>query len=63
MVEAYIRAQKMIEDRKSAPVKGQGMVEYALILVAIAVVVMVVLATMGGQIVAQFNTIVTALGG
>ncbi|MDD3705092.1 MAG: Flp family type IVb pilin [Clostridiaceae bacterium] len=41
--------------------KGQGMVEYALIIGLIAVVVIGVLGTMGGSIEAKFQDIVTAL--
>jgi pilus assembly protein Flp/PilA len=43
--------------------KGQGMVEYALIIVLIAIVVIVVLGLLGGQISTVFNEITTALGG
>jgi pilus assembly protein Flp/PilA len=43
--------------------KGQGLVEYALILVLIAVVVIAVLTLLGNQVSAVFETIVNALGG
>ena len=43
--------------------RGQSMVEYALILVLIAVVVMVVLGTMGNVIAAKFQSITSTLGG
>ena len=42
--------------------RGQSMVEYALILVLIAVVVMVVLGTMGNVIAAKFQSITSTLG-
>ena len=42
---------------------GQAMVEYALILVLIAVVVIGVLLLLGGQIKSIFTNIVGALGG
>jgi pilus assembly protein Flp/PilA len=42
---------------------GQGMVEYALILVLVSIVVIVILLTMGGQIANVFSNIVTALNG
>jgi pilus assembly protein Flp/PilA len=42
--------------------KGQGMVEYALIIVLIAIVVIAVLTLLGGQIRTVFQTIATALG-
>ncbi len=43
--------------------EGQGLVEYALILVLVAVVVIVVLALLGPAIGDIFSNIVTALGG
>ena len=43
--------------------RGQGLVEYALILVLVAIVVIGVLATMGTKISAAFNDIVGTLGG
>jgi pilus assembly protein Flp/PilA len=42
---------------------GQGLVEYALILVLVAIVVIGVLITMGTRISAAFQDIVTKLGG
>lgn len=41
--------------------QGQGMVEYALILVLVSIVVIVILITMGGQIANVFSNVVTAL--
>ena len=43
--------------------EGQGLVEYALILVLISVVVIAVLAAVGDQIVVVFEQIKVALGG
>ena len=43
--------------------EGQGLVEYALILVLIAVVVIVLLTTLGGQVQSTFSTIVSGMGG
>jgi len=43
--------------------EGQGLVEYALILVLVAVVVIVILALLGPQIGQIFSDIVDALGG
>jgi len=43
--------------------KGQGMVEYALIIVLIAIVVIAVLGLLGGQIAQVFSDIVAGLGG
>jgi pilus assembly protein Flp/PilA len=42
---------------------GQGLVEYALILVLVAIVVIAILALLGPQIGNVFSRIVTALGG
>ena len=42
--------------------RGQGMVEYALILVLVSIVVIVLLLTMGGQIKNVFSNVVAALG-
>ena len=41
---------------------GQGMVEYALILVLVSIVVIVILLTMGNQIKNVFSNVVDALG-
>jgi pilus assembly protein Flp/PilA len=40
---------------------GQGMVEYALILVLVSIVVLIILATMGNQIKNVFSNVVLAL--
>lgn len=47
----------------AAQEKGQGLVEYALILVLIAIVVIVALTLLGGSVGNIFNDITTALGG
>ena len=41
--------------------KGQGLVEYALILVLIAIVVIIILTLLGGQVNNIFSTIASAL--
>ncbi len=41
--------------------KGQGMVEYALILALVSVVAIIILTTLGGQIKTVFPSVVTAL--
>jgi pilus assembly protein Flp/PilA len=48
-----------LRTRKSE--KGQGMVEYALILVLIAVVVIVILGVLGGKVSTTFSTVSSAL--
>lgn len=52
----YSRRGKLAEQR------GQGMVEYALILVLVSIVVIVILLTMGNQINNVFSNVVAALG-
>ncbi len=47
---------------KLAEQLGQGMVEYALILVLVSIVVIVILLTMGNQINNVFSNVVAALG-
>jgi pilus assembly protein Flp/PilA len=49
--------------RFGARQEGQGMVEYALILVLVSIVVIIVLLTMGNQINNVFSNVVVALGG
>ena len=50
-----------VEARPAVDQRGQGMVEYALILVLVSIVVIVILLTMGGQIGNVFSNIVVAL--
>jgi pilus assembly protein Flp/PilA len=58
MLSKYLRLRELLvrED-------GQGLVEYALILVLVAIVVIGVLTTMGSTISKAFSDIVTSLGG
>ena len=53
----------MSRARRRARQRGQGLIEYALILVLVAIVVIGVLTTMGTRISAAFQDIVTKLGG
>ena len=48
--------------RRDLGQRGQGMVEYALILVLVSIVVIVILLTMGHQIANVFSNVVAALG-
>ncbi|MFH1446708.1 MAG: Flp family type IVb pilin, partial [Chloroflexota bacterium] len=43
--------------------KGQGLIEYALIILLIAIVVIAALTFLGPQIAAVYDSITTALGG
>lgn len=43
--------------------EGQGLVEYALILVLISVVAIVIMTTVGGQVKNVFSSVSNALGG
>ena len=54
----YVRAQGLFKSKK-----GQGMVEYGLIIGLIAVVVIVALTAVGGQLSILFTTIKTKLTG
>jgi len=47
----------------AAQEKGQGLVEYALILVLIAIVVLVVLAALGDRVTQIFSQITSGLNG
>jgi pilus assembly protein Flp/PilA len=54
---------RLLEEAVRARQRGQGLVEYALILVLVAIVVIGVLTTMGTRIEAAFKDIVGGLGG
>jgi pilus assembly protein Flp/PilA len=58
VVSKYLRLRGLL-----AREDGQGLVEYALILVLVAIVVMGVLFTMGNKIQTAFQDIVNKLGG
>lgn len=54
------RALRILTGRKQ---QAQSMVEYALILVLVAIVVVTVLTTLGARITGVFTNVVKALGG
>jgi pilus assembly protein Flp/PilA len=56
------RREVGVSSRPSRGQRGQGMVEYALILVLVSIVVIVILLTMGNQIQNVFSNVVAALG-
>jgi pilus assembly protein Flp/PilA len=58
MLSKYLRLRELL-----ARERGQGLVEYALILVLVAIVVIGVLTTLGSRIQAAFQDIVGSLGG
>ena len=58
MLSMYLKAKSLMTRQE-----GQGMVEYALILVLVSIVVIVILLTMGNQIKNVFSNVVAALGG
>lgn len=58
MLSIYLRLRGLLTRKE-----GQGLVEYALILVLVAIVVIGVLTTMGTKIQAAFQDIVNKLGG
>jgi pilus assembly protein Flp/PilA len=60
----YLRLQELVESAKAKVTEreeGQGMVEYALILVLIAVVVIVILQVVGRQVNNVFSNISNGL--
>ena len=54
-------AHREVSSTPPSQQSGQGMVEYALILVLVSIVVIVILLTMGGQIANVFSNVITAL--
>jgi len=59
VLSAYWKARGAIHLRRQS---GQGMVEYALILVLVSIIVIVMLLTMGKQIRNVYSNVVAALG-
>ena len=55
---AYLRVAAQLEQNR-----GQGLVEYALIIVLVAIVVIGALTALGGSVQTVFETIIGALGG
>jgi pilus assembly protein Flp/PilA len=58
----YIRLRELMVRNQEEGQEGQGMVEYALILVLIAVVVIVILTVVGKQVNNVFSNISSGLG-
>jgi pilus assembly protein Flp/PilA len=56
VLTGYVCFRRLLDDRR-----GQGLVEYALILVLVAIVVIGVLGLLGGQIHNAFQDIVSTL--
>lgn len=66
MLSLYVRLRRFLDFRPTgllARRRGQGLVEYALILVLVAIVVIVALTAMGQQIRNVFSNITTTLTG
>ncbi len=59
--ERYMRATEWLARRLERPEDGQGMVEYALILVLIAIVVIVILQVVGKQLNNVFSNVSNGL--
>ena len=57
MVELYVRLSNWLRGEK-----GQGMVEYVLILVLISVVAIAIMTTVGNDVKGVFSQVATALG-
>ena len=62
MVQIYAVVESYIASLKDRSDEGQGLVEYALIIVLVSIVAMVGLAALGTEIDAVFGKIKTALG-
>jgi pilus assembly protein Flp/PilA len=58
----YLRVRELMVRKQEEAEEGQGMVEYALILVLIAVVVIVILTVVGNQVKNVFSNISSGLG-
>ena len=58
----YLRLRELMVRKQEEDQEGQGMVEYALILVLIAVVVIVILTVVGKQVSNVFSNISSGLG-
>lgn len=61
MLKLYVKCITALNSLKENK-KGQGLVEYGLIIGLVAVVVIASLALLGGKLKEFFNTILTALG-
>jgi pilus assembly protein Flp/PilA len=63
LVDAYLRLrERLLRPPERDDETGQGMVEYALILILIAVVVIVVLTTLGKRVNNLFSNVSSGLG-
>lgn len=58
LINYYIRVQNVLRSPK-----GQGMVEYGLILALVSVVVIATLTSIGNQLLVKFGNVLTGLGG
>jgi pilus assembly protein Flp/PilA len=59
--ELYLRLTEFIARKRAKSEEGQGMVEYALILVLIAIVVIVIITVVGKQVNNVFSNISNGL--
>jgi len=59
--QMIFQAKELLNRIGSRQEKGQGLIEYALILLLVAIVVIVILATLGDQINAVFQSIIDTL--
>ncbi|HYF94090.1 MAG TPA: Flp family type IVb pilin [Symbiobacteriaceae bacterium] len=58
MLSLYVKVRNLLDSEK-----GQGMVEYSMIIGLVAVGVLLLLGAMGTQVATIFQRIVTSLGG
>lgn len=63
LFNTVMQVKELLTLTTSEEQKGQGLIEYALIVLLIAIGVLVVLGLVGGQVQDIFNQIFTGLGG
>lgn len=63
MLKSYVLMQNYLSRLMNRDDRGATAVEYGLIVALIAAVIVGIVATLGGQIQAAFQTVSTALGG
>ena len=63
LYQIFVQAKEWFSLMAAREEKGQGLIEYALIILLIAIVVIAALELLGPQIAAIYNQITTTLGG
>ena len=63
LYQIFVQAKDWFSLMAAREEKGQGLIEYALIILLVSIVVIVALTALGPQIAAVYNQITTTLGG